>query len=273
MTRGCSFLAAAAALCSFACGDGGGFPDAALPDGPPPTGTFSLAWSLTDTNGAPVTCDQVGALTVTAVLRNPAVQGGSTEVFNCNTGSGTSPGIAPGNYQIDFELNGSSTTPVIMTSPRQDIEVKSGQNTPLMPISFAINATGGLALSLNALGVTAGNCETTANMGAGIDQFTITLEKTSDLSCAAVTFDVSAGTSGGTAGTYVVNCGTPNPSVCLHADQTLSVANVVSGGYRVHIRGRSGADCYVNNDTLPVPSLGMTTTRTLNLSKTTGTCP
>lgn len=270
MTR-CLFVASA--LASFAsCGDGGGFPDAPGPDSPPPTGTFSLAWSVTDEGGAAVTCDQIGALTVTTVLRNPAVQGGSTEVFSCNTGMGTSPGISPGNYQIDFELNGSSAAPVIKTAPRQDIVVKSNENTPLQPISFAVNAKGGLALSLAALGVTAGNCETTANMGAGITQFTLTLEKTSDLSCAAVTFDVSAGASG-TAGTYVVNCGTPATIGCLNADQVLSVANVASGSYRVHIRGTSGTDCYVNNDSFNVPALGMTLTRTLNLAKTTGACP
>ena len=270
MTR-CLFVASALASVA-SCGDGGGFPDAPLPDGPPPTGTFSLAWSLTDEGGAAITCDQVGAQTVTAVLRNPAVQVGSTEVFSCNTGSGMSPGIAPGNYQIDFELNGSTTTPVIKTAPRQDIVIKSNENTPLMPLTFAVNATGGLALSLNALGVTAGNCETTANMGAGIDQFTITLEKTSDLSCAAVTFNISAGASG-TPGTYTVNCGTPATVGCLNADQVLSVANVVSGSYRIHIRGRSGGDCYLNNDTISVPALGMTLTRTLNMAKQTGTCP
>lgn len=270
MTR--CLLVALALVSVASCGDGGGFPDARQPDGPLPTGTFSLAWTVTDENGGAVTCDQIGALTVTAVLRNPAVQGGSTEVFNCSTGSGTSPGIAPGNYQIDFELNGSTAVPVIETAPRQDIVVKSNENTPLMPISFAVNATGGLALSLEAVGVTAGNCETTANMGAGIDQLTITLEKTSDLSCAAVTFAVSAGASG-TAGTYVVNCGNPTTIGCLNADQVLSVSDVVSGSYRAHIRGRSGGDCYVNDDTIAVPALGMTLTRTLNLGKTTGPCP
>ena len=272
MTSWCSVLAAAAALGSFACGDGGGFPDAPGIDAPPPTGTFSLAWSLTDENGNPVTCDQIGALTVTTVLRNPAVQGGSTEVFSCNTGMGTSPGIQPGDYQIDFELNGpNGPMGVIKTSPRQDIEVKSSQNTVLAPLTFAVNATGGLALSLNALGVTAGNCETTANMGAGIDQVTVTLEKTSDLSCAAVTFAVSAGATG-SAGTYVVNCSVPATRGCVNADQTFSVASLPSGSYRVHVRGRSGTDCYVNDDTITVPALGMTTTRTLNLAKTAASC-
>ncbi len=262
----------ALALCS-ACGDGGGFPDAPEPDGPPPNGTFSLAWSVTDEGGGPVTCDQVGAQTVTAVLRNPAVQGGSTEVFSCSTGMGTSPPIAPGNYQIDFELNGSSSAAsVIKTAPRQDVEINSNENTALVPLTFAVNATGSLALSLAALGVTAGNCETSANSGAGIDQFKITLEKTSDLSCAAVTFDISAGATG-TAGTYTVNCNTPATIGCLHADQTLTVSNVPSGVYRIHVRGRSAPDCYVNDDTFSVPALGMTLTRTLNLAKTTVACP
>lgn len=257
----------------LACGDGGGFPDAPGPDSPPPTGTFSLAWSLTDEGGAPITCDQIGAQTVTAVLRNPAVQGGSTEVFSCNSGMGTSPGIAPGNYQIDFELNGaSSSASVIKTAPRQDIEIKSNQNTALQPLTFAVNATGGLALSLSALGVSAGNCAATTSSGAGIDQFKITLEKSTDLSCAQVTFAVSAGASG-VAGTYVVNCTTPATIGCLHSDQVLSVSNVASGGYRIHVRGRSGTDCYVNDDSFSVPALGVTLTRTLNLAKTSVACP
>lgn len=269
MTRGCSFVWL---IGLAACGDGGGFPDAPLPDSPPPNGTFSLAWTLTDDGGQPVTCDQVGAQAVTAVLRNPDVQGGSTEVFSCSSGMAMSPGVAPGMYQIDFELNGAATAPLIDTAPRQEVEIKSGQNTALSPITFAINATGGLALSLSALGVTAGNCAPTGNMGAGIDQFKITLQKASDLSCAAVTFAVSAGASG-IAGTYVVNCGSPATIGCLNADQVLSVSSIPSGRYRIQVRGRSGGDCYVNDDQLAVPAIGMTLTRTLNLAKTTGACP
>jgi hypothetical protein len=270
MIRGCSFVAAAAL--SVACGDGGGFPDAPLPDGPPPNGTFSLDWSLTDTNGAAITCDQVGALTVTAVMRNPAIQGGLTEVFNCNTRMGTSGPYAPGQWQLDFELNGSAPTP-IQTAPRQDIEIKSNMNTTLQPISFAVNATGGVALSLDAIGVTMGNCAAAPN-GADIDGFKITLEKASDLSCAAVTFAVSAGAMGGTASTYTVNCGAPTTIGCLYSDQVLSATNLASGSYRIHVRGPVGtSDCYVNDDMFSVPALGMTLTRTLNLAKVTGTCP
>ena len=44
-----------------ACGGGGGFPDAPPIDMPPPLGTFSLAWTVKDTGGNPITCDQIGA--------------------------------------------------------------------------------------------------------------------------------------------------------------------------------------------------------------------
>ena len=50
-----------------ACGGGGGFPDATIDVGPPAPGSFSLAWSVTDTMGNAITCDQIGAQSVTAL--------------------------------------------------------------------------------------------------------------------------------------------------------------------------------------------------------------
>ena len=260
-------VAAAPLLLSAACGDGGGFPDAKPIDSPPPVGTFSLAWSVTDANAQPVTCDAIGAQAVTATLRNPDIEGGFTEVFSCASLTGTSPGIAPGMYRVDFDLNGATT--VLATSAQQMIEIKSGQNTALAPATFAVDATGALALTLNS-NKPAGNCST-AMGGAGITNMTVTLEKTSDLSCAPVQFAVSAGASG-TAATYTVNCTTPATLPCLNADQALTVAGVASGGYRIHVRGRTAVpgDCYINDDTIPVPALGMTTTRALNLAIATG---
>ena len=243
---------AAAPLLITACGDGGGFPDARPVDGAPPVGTFSLAWSVTDTNAQTVTCDAIGAQAVTATLRNPDIEGGFTEVFSCSRLTGTSPGIAPGTYRVDFDLNGA--TSVLATSAQQTIEIKSGQNT---------------ALTLNS-NKPAGNCSTAAD-GAGITNMTLTLEKASDLSCAPVTFAVSAGAAG-TARTYTVNCTAPATIPCLNADQALTVAGVASGNYRIHVRGRTSVAgaCYVNDDTIPVPALGMTTTRALNLALATG---
>ena len=48
------------------CGSGGGFPDAPQDDAPPAPGTFTLEWAVTDTNNNLITCDQIGAQSVTA---------------------------------------------------------------------------------------------------------------------------------------------------------------------------------------------------------------
>ncbi|HEY4175629.1 MAG TPA: hypothetical protein VGM90_02295 [Kofleriaceae bacterium] len=273
--KSCWFLVASAlagALC--ACGSGGGFPDAAPVEGPPPNGTVSVKWTVTDATGGPVTCDSIGAQAVTLVMHNKAVSGGSTEVFVCGTGQGTTPGYAPGTYDISFELSGPGGT--IKTAPVQTIDIKSNQNAELAPISFAVDASGGLDLTLTALG-SASNC----TGGAAITGTKITLTKNSDLSCAAlaaggpVVLAISAGSSGGTAQSYTVNCTTPAVTTsCLQADQHLTVSGVASGSYTVHVRATTAnaAECYVNDDSITVKALGATTTTGLNLSKTTSAC-
>lgn len=267
------FLMAVAAT-TLGCGSGGGFPDAPEIDAPLPPGTFTLDWSVTNTNNDVISCDSIGAQSVTVLLRNRGVQGGSTEVFTCPTLEGTSQGLAPGIYDLNFELVGSGgpqPTGVIATSPAQmAIEIKSGENVRLSPLTFVVDATGGLELNLstNTLG---GNCAATAQDGAGITTMTLTLEHASDASCEPVTFNVSAGATG-TAGTYTVDCATPVAVPCLAADQQLTVAGVPSGSYVVRVRGyKDAAACWTNNDTLPVPPLGRDLTRTLNLAFQTGT--
>ncbi|CAN5777949.1 hypothetical protein BH11MYX2_BH11MYX2_30080 [soil metagenome] len=275
--KSCRFLvgtALAATFISGACGSGGGFPDAAPVEGPPAEGTVSVKWTVTDATGGAVTCDAIGAQAVTLVMHNKAVSGGSTEVFVCGTGQGTTPGYAPGTYDISFELSGPSGT--IKTAPVQTVDIKSNQNAELQPISFAVDASGALDLTLTALGTT-GNC----TGGAAIQNATITLTKTGDSSCAAlaaggpVVFSISAGSSGGTTQTYTVNCATPAATVnCLQVDQHLTVTGVVSGSYKIHVRASTSnaSECYVNDDSVTVKALGGTTTTGLNLSKQMSAC-
>ncbi|HEY4058981.1 MAG TPA: hypothetical protein VGM39_20340 [Kofleriaceae bacterium] len=274
--KSCLFLVASALACAAlcACGDGGGFADAMPAEGPPPDGTVSVKWSVTDANGAPITCDSVGAQVVTLVLHNKAVSGGSTEAFVCGTGQGTTPPYAPGTYDISFELDGPSG--IIETAPVQTIDIKSNQNAELQPISFAVDASGALDLTLTALD-SPSNC----TGGAGIQSEKITLTKNSDNSCAAlaaggaITLAISAGSSGGTAQTYAINCTTPAVTTgCLQADQHLTVTGVASGSYTIHVRATTttAGECYVNDDSLTVKALGATTTTGLNLSKQMSAC-
>lgn len=252
-----------------ACGDGGGFPDAPPIDTPPPPGTFDLAWSLKDTSGNTITCDQIGAQTVTVLTRNRAVQGGSTEVFTCGTFKGTSGGLIAGTYDMDFELGGVGGAPatgLIATSPKQmGIVIKSGENVTLAPLAFAVQATGGVKLNISA-NKPGGNCGATGSNGAGITGMTLTMQHTSGGACEPVTFTIAPNATL-PGGSYTVNCTTPTVAPCIEADQQLTATNVKSDSYQLRVRGRIGtANCWTNDDTMPVPPLGRDVVRTLNLA-------
>ncbi len=265
--RGC-LLTSVIAACLCACGDGGGFPDAAPPDAPPPGGTFSLAWTLTNAAHMPITCADVGASSVVVTLRDRAKEGGFTETFACSEGHGTSPAVPPAIYDLDFELTGGGQT--LATSPRQGmVTIGSNMDVDLMPISFAVDATGAMDLRLTA-NKPGGNCKPVSAMGAGITAMTITLVHTAG-ACEPVTFTITAGSTK-PGGTYTVNCTSPQTAPCIETDQNLNVVTMPSGGYTIHVRGKIGtADCYKNDDTLQVPSVGRTLTTTLNLGYQMGT--
>lgn len=251
-----------------ACGDGGGFPDAPPIDMPKPGGTFDLAWTLKDTSGNAITCDQIGAQAVTVYTHNRAVQGGSTEVFTCGTFKGTSQDLIPGTYDMDFELGGiggAVGTGIIATSPKQmGIVIKSGENVTLSPLAFAVDATGGIKLNITA-NKPGGNCGSVGNNGAGITGMTLTLEHMVGGACEPVVFTIAPNATL-PGGSYTVNCTAPTVAPCIEADQQLSATGVKSDSYQLHVRGKiATADCWRNDDSMPVPPLGRDVIRTLNL--------
>ncbi|HVK83266.1 MAG TPA: hypothetical protein VM513_04115 [Kofleriaceae bacterium] len=244
-----------------ACGDGGGFPDAPGIDSPSANGSFSMMWTIADTGAQVISCDRVGAQSVTAILHERSHAGAFPEAFTCNSGMG-SASLGPGIYDIQFELRAPSGL-LAMAAEQKGVVVMSGQTTALAPLAFTVDATGGLDLALDT-NTTGGNCADTASGGAGITSMTITLEDAVD-TCTPVTFAVSAGASG-TAGTYVVDCATPATIDCLHDDQRLTVTGVPSGNHQIHVRGNTATtSCWTNDDSFAIPPLGATLTRTLNL--------
>jgi hypothetical protein len=254
----CGLWLAAAASCDCR---GGGFPDATtVPDAPLP-GAVSLAWSITDLNGAPVSCDQVGATTVFLQLRGQNSASGVAVSLSCNTGSGISQAVAPDTYHVSFELHSGSLT--LATAPDQNtVVVRSGAPTALAPVSFQVDAVGNLVFSL-AAPPQPSNCKP-PGMGAGITATTLTLVHTGD-GCAPVTFTRSRGTT--VLGTYTVNCGSPVVTSCIENDEALSATGIASGPYTVHIVGKVGAnDCWTNDDAVQVPAQHQTRSATLNLA-------
>jgi hypothetical protein len=95
---------------------------------------------------------------------------------------------------------------------------------------------------------------------------TITLEHSSDQTCAPLTFSLSGG------GTYTVDCANPVVAACIDSTETLTVASVPSDNYTIHVKGYVGSTlCWTNNDSLQVPSQAATLTKTLNLAYATST--
>lgn len=243
-----------------ACGSGGGFPDARPIDAPPPTGTFTLAWTVSDANGNAITCDQLGATAVTVVTHNQAVEGASTQVFQCSKLMGTSTGLAPGTYDMDFELDGGVT---LATSPRQHVVIASNQNLELAPLAFAVDATGAVALNLST--GRAGNCGAVPTTG-GITATQITLTRNSDGACNPLVLTIGTNATHPLPQMYTINCTAPVDGPCIDSDQSITATGVAADSYTIHIKGRQAAlVCWTNNDSIVVPPLGATLTRQLNL--------
>lgn len=242
----------------------GGF-DAAVPDTPVAGGTFSLAWTVLDqATGKPVTCDKLDP-NATVFIKASRTGTGGLESFACKNMQGTSiakfvPGVYNFTYELHVTINGQLQT--IATAPGQSgVTIESGRDTALAPITFEVNAIGGLALMLRA--GAGGNCAPGGT--AGITGFTISLEHAGgpgDTGCAPVVFTLSGG------GTYNANnCSAPAVGRCIEATETLTVASLPSGPYQIHVIGKkSTADCWSNNDALRVPPQGNTLAQTLNLA-------
>jgi len=261
----------ATALSAFAIGcdcNGDGFPaDARMIDAPEARGTVSLAWSLTDLTGRPITCVDVGANFVSVELRKQASLQGAVASFSCANSPSTSQPIEVGTYEVRFELRGQALTPVT-APPQNSIVITKDQNTELAPVTFAVDTNGMLVLALVAPPFTS-NCKPGSMQGAGITAMTITLTRAGG-GCVPVTFVRTRGST--PRGTYMVDCSSPEISTCIENDETLTVPSMASGPYQIHVRGKlSAVECWANDDSLQVPAQGKARTETLNLAFQTGT--
>ena len=260
------------------CGNGGGF-DAGTTE-TPAGGRFSLAWSLIDDAGT-VNCADIAAccnkLDANAMV---FIQGtregtGGVELFSCRSAQATSmTTFAPGTYNFTYELRipvGEHTETIATATPQNGVVIAAGTSVPLAPIAFHVNLTGSLKLKLQAGAPGALNCAG----GADISGFTIVLSHDgggSDNSCMSVVFALSGGGSYDTG-----DCNMPVISRCIESVETLSVASLPSGPYRIHVRGKNkgSVDCWTNDDLFAVPPQGASLVRTLNLAfaSETPACP
>lgn len=237
-------LAMFAALLLCACGDDGGPVDAAPVDAIPPSGTFSLSWTLSDGTN-PLTCSDVAAVSVAVTLVRQGGIGGVADAFTCEGGQAVSRRFSPGIYNLTVDLRASGSrsliaTPVVIT----DVEIAVGTDTPLPAQNFVVSPIGGFSFTVDAR-ATAGNCVADSADGAGIVALEFSLSDGSN-ACVAATFDVAAG-SAGSAATYTSDCTTPPaPLPCIDEDQLVTVNPIASGLVTMQITGQKAGpiDCY-----------------------------
>ena len=222
---------------------------------------------MIDQDSQPISCDRIAGQTMTVLAHNKAFEGGSTQIFTCSSGMGTSQQMIAGAYDLDFELAG--TFGFYVAAPSQlNVQIPANSNTALDPLVFKVTATGAIELKL-ATGKSGGNCGATNAGGAGIDAVTITMNHNSDTTCAPLTLTIGQGATQ-PGGTYTIDCNTPMTFGCIEADQTITASGIPSDGYTMHVIGKIGTkSCYINNDTIQIPPLDKLLTRTLNLALNT----
>ncbi len=246
---------ALACLLGVACGDVVADPDAAPIDAPPPTGTFSLNWSIVD-GMSNLSCEDVGALALSVRLVTTGGSIGSAEAFSCVGGQAISRGIRPGNYQFSIDLLASGNRSLLagrVVVP--NIEITPNGNTELPMQAFEVSPTGTFSFTVNG-GAGGGNCESVANSGAEIVGVDFELRDSMG-NCVPSEFVVDPGS--GSGGTYTSDCGTQRAaSPCILSDQEVRVVTR-SGSYQLVVRAQKVGpiDCYVKAANFILPGAGL----------------
>ena len=242
-------------LMAGACGGGDSAVDAGKAiDAAPLSGTFSLAWSLSDGTDA-VTCADVGGLSIGISITPAGGGGGQSEAFTCAGGSGTSRPMPVGLYNLSIELKaaaGALADPVRITN----VEIKQGENTALDAQTFVVAATG--AFTFKVTTSSAGdNCDT-GGTGAGIGGLIFELRDSTG-ACTPTTFDVAAGAVGA-ASTYTTTCPAGAQHACIEKDQVITVNGVSSGSHTLMMTGfKDAIDCYTRSPQFSVPGNNLVT--------------
>ena len=258
-------LAAAilAALCALVCVTTG------CPAPTPANGAISVTWSVRAANDVAVSCGRVGARFVALRLRNRATAAVTATAFPCPNSPGTAQ-IAPGLYDIAFQLDGADGVRLATAPDQIGVSIVSGRLTQLAPVTFRLTASPPSTLVLSLASEATTNCGPTSAGGAGITGDTITVVRP-DGGCVPVTFTRQRGSE--QRGTYVVNCSSPQIAPCIEKDETLT-AQLDPSSYVVTARGKVGVvDCFVLSDRIDVPASSIVE-RTLILPRTNNSgCP
>jgi hypothetical protein len=242
-------------LALSACGGGSGSADAAVPqiDGAPPSGTFSVSWTLKD-GATPITCADVGAGEVVLTFLPSDGSTGFNESFSCAAGTGMSAPHPAQSYSIDFKIK-DTFGKTLATLPRAlNKTLVAGADTTLDPLQFEVSRVGKLAFKIDVPGAPGANCVDSAQ-GAGITGVRLELRNGAG-TCVPTAFAVAGGA------TIAAACpGTI--SACIENDQVVSATDLTAGEYFLAIDGfeanSTTTPCYKTIHQLTVSGGGLET--------------
>ncbi len=245
-----------------ACSDDVGLVDAPMIVDAPIPGTVQVSWTLGH-DGAPVTCAQIAANSVTVEIIKIGEFSGVVDSFSCTSVMGTSRQLEPGLYDVKLSLSGSGGT---LDGPvtRAGVMVMPMMSTTVEPVAFDVDPSGTLTFRI-ATGVS--NCMPEASGGAGITATRIELRDAGG-TCVPTMFQISGG------GTYASDCA-GSTTTCIENDQDVTAMGVASGQRTMAITGLVGANaCWRRTSSFVVRADGQTTMlNAQNLIRDTTLCP
>ena len=242
----------------LSCSDRAAPPDAGPIDARPPTGSFTLSWTLSDGQDAR-SCSELGAQSVAISLATPGGFAGESEAFTCGGGEGTSRQLDPGIYDVEIDLRASMGRSLLSAPVRvEGFEIVANAERALPDQAFVVAAAGDLEFFVDAE-QDGDNCESMDDGGADIASILLEL-RNSQGSCVPAQFVVAEGSQPG--GTLDNTCVEPAPSLpCIGADQKVSVVGVPSGDGSLVVRALlpGGEECYERTSSFSLPGGGLLT--------------
>lgn len=221
----------------LACGDDGLAADAGRIDATPREGNASLEWGISF-GGEELSCQQVGALSLS--LRLIPIDGlsGAAEGFACTPLSGETGPVLPGRYNASIDLL-SQDGRSLLGGPRTvpDVRVTAGAQTVIPKQTFEVAPTGSVSFAISS-GAMGGNCAAVEEDGGGITGFYLRLRDQLG-TCLSREFTVGGASHGS-------SCDTPVIVPCVESDATILFSGLPAGSYTIEAVAQKAIDqdCY-----------------------------
>ena len=216
-----------------------GPPDDAAPD----NGRFSVEWRIVDGANEPVTCDQLGSVTIR--LRATPVGGGTVlfDGWSCKQAATELTGerFPEGMYDVALELRSVSAA-LVEPVDLGTVTIQAGRVTSLGPATFQVDPMGRFQLFLNTA-ETGDNCNE-----HGITSVRLSLHEPAPSSvCVPVTFEL-----GFLGATYDSDCLATHS--CIEREELITSRPLTAGAYVLNAVGLVGtAECWSTTINIQVP--------------------